>query len=339
MWTPSSRMFPEHCQQRVGHSADPGLDRRAVGYPLRHQRGDSPVLLGGRDGVGLDQGVVDLRPPDHLADVQLVAAERARHLRVGLEEERCAPDQRSRVVTVGAQREVPVPVRPGSRSDHQRALGGPPEQVRNLTEVVRHEIALARQVRLAARRRQEVRDVAQMVTELAVDVAPFAQRLHLMDSDARELLGVLLEGVDELDRLAVGVRHHDVRAGLDVGEHRLRRRRLRGDPGQCHRRTLPVSCHARRASRPHPCRRCPVTSSTRTCRCGRRVGPARRSRRSPTRSPRSCRRSSQPPHRTITWRIATPSCSRSKPSFTSSRRNVPVIRRSTGNRPRRYSSM
>jgi hypothetical protein len=50
-------------------------------------------------------------------------------------------------------------------------------------------------------------------------------------------------------------------------------------------------------------------------------------------------RSSQPPHRTITWRIATPSWSRSKPSFTSSRRNVPVIRRSTGNLPRRYSSM
>ena len=44
-------------------------------------------------------------------------------------------------------------------------------------------------------------------------------------------------------------------------------------------------------------------------------------------------------HRTITWRIATPSCSRSKPSFTSSRLNVPVIRRSTGNLPRRYSSM
>jgi hypothetical protein len=45
------------------------------------------------------------------------------------------------------------------------------------------------------------------------------------------------------------------------------------------------------------------------------------------------------PYRTITWRIATPSCSRSKPSFTSSRRNVPDIRRSTGNLPRRYSSM
>ena len=48
-----------------------------------------------------------------------------------------------------------------------------------------------------------------------------------------------LESVDELDRLAVGVRHHDVRAGLDVGEHGLRRRRLRRDPSPCHRRTLP----------------------------------------------------------------------------------------------------
>ena len=35
-----------------------------------------------------------------------------------------------------------------------------------------------------------------------------------------------LESVDELDRLAVGVRHHDARAGLDVGEHGLRRRRF-----------------------------------------------------------------------------------------------------------------
>jgi hypothetical protein len=61
-----------------------------------------------------------------------------------------------------------------------------------------------------------------MITELAVDVAPFAQRLHLVNPDAAELLGVRLERVDELDRLAVGVRHHDVRAGPDVGEHRLR---------------------------------------------------------------------------------------------------------------------
>jgi hypothetical protein len=41
---------------------------------------------------------------------------------------------------------------------------------------------------------------------------------------------VLLEGVDEFDRLTVGVRYHDVRAGLDIGEHRLWRRRFRGDP-------------------------------------------------------------------------------------------------------------
>ena len=53
--------------------------------------GDAPVDLVGRDGRDLDERIVGLGPADGLADVELVAPERARHLRVRLEEERDCP--------------------------------------------------------------------------------------------------------------------------------------------------------------------------------------------------------------------------------------------------------
>ena len=65
------------------------------------------------DGAGghLDEGVVRLAPPHDLADVDLVAAEGARHPRVGLEEEPGPPDERGDVVGVQTEAEVPVAVR------------------------------------------------------------------------------------------------------------------------------------------------------------------------------------------------------------------------------------
>ena len=100
---PQVAVVLQHAQQRVGHAADTGLDRGAVRDPLGHERGDRPVGVGDDRCVRLDQRVVDLGPADHLADVNLVSAERAGHLRVGFQEERCPPDQRRGVVAVGAQ--------------------------------------------------------------------------------------------------------------------------------------------------------------------------------------------------------------------------------------------
>ena len=71
--------------------------------------------------------------------------------------------------------------------DDQRVVGVPPQQVRDLTEVVRHQIAVPGLEGLPGGRREEVRDVPQVVTELAVDVAPFPQRVHLVDPHAGEL--------------------------------------------------------------------------------------------------------------------------------------------------------
>ena len=54
------------------------------------------VELGPRRRADLDQRAVDVDPAEHLADVDLVAPERARHLGVGLEEEPGPPDERRR---------------------------------------------------------------------------------------------------------------------------------------------------------------------------------------------------------------------------------------------------
>ena len=70
-------------------------------------RSSSSVRGGGGD---LDERPVDLDPAEHLADVDLVASERARLLGVGLEEEAGAADERGGVVGVDAEAEVAVPI-------------------------------------------------------------------------------------------------------------------------------------------------------------------------------------------------------------------------------------
>ena len=67
--------------------------------------------------------------------------------------------------------------------------------------------------------------MAQPVAELAADVRPLVQRVHLVHADALELLLVALEHVEEPDRLAVGERNDQVGARADVVEHALRRDR------------------------------------------------------------------------------------------------------------------
>ena len=72
--------------------------------PARPRSRRSCVGLGRRRRGDLDQRVVGLGPADDLADVDLVAPERPRHLLVGLEEEPGAPDERRDVVGVEANR-------------------------------------------------------------------------------------------------------------------------------------------------------------------------------------------------------------------------------------------
>jgi len=82
--------------------------------------------------------------------------------------------------------------------------------------------------------------MAQMVAEFAVDVAPLTQGVHLVDSNVLQLLGVLLQGVDQLDGFSVRVGHDDVRARFDVFEHRFRWRRAGENVVRSHR--LSSSC-------------------------------------------------------------------------------------------------
>ena len=96
------------------------------------------------------------------------------------------------------------------------------QDVRHFTEVVRHQVAVPGQVRFATGGRQEIADVSQMVTELAVDIAPFPQRVHLMNPHALQLLGVFLQRVDQLGRLTIRVGHDDVGARLDVVQNALK---------------------------------------------------------------------------------------------------------------------
>ena len=96
------------------------------------------------------------------------------------------------------------------------------QDIRHFTEVVRHQVAVPGQVRLSTGGRQEIADVSQMVTELAVDIASFPQRMHLMNPHALQLFSVLLQRVDQLGRLTIRVGHDDVGARRDVIQHGLK---------------------------------------------------------------------------------------------------------------------
>jgi hypothetical protein len=78
-----------------------------------------------------------------------------------------------------------------------------------------------------------------MVTELAVDIASFPQRMHLVNPHALQLVSVLLQRVDQLDRLTISVGHDDVGARRDVIQHGLKRQQL---GRECSARHLFPSC-------------------------------------------------------------------------------------------------
>ena len=115
--------------------------------------------------VDLDERSVDLRPPCDLTDVKLVSTERARHLRIDLEEERHRSDERRDVVAVRAQREVPVTIHRRGCGEHHRTLRRLPQEPRHLAEVIRNELAATLVERRTGHRREKVRHVQQMVAE------------------------------------------------------------------------------------------------------------------------------------------------------------------------------
>ena len=80
-------MVGQRRHDRVGDRPDPDLDGRTVRDPLGDERGDAVVDRRACRRRHLDQRAVGLDPAEHLADVDLVAPERAGHLLVDLEEE------------------------------------------------------------------------------------------------------------------------------------------------------------------------------------------------------------------------------------------------------------
>ena len=65
--------------------------------------------------------------------------------------------------------------------------------------------------------------MAEPVAVGAVQVRPIVQGVHLVDTDARQLVGRALDRVEQRDRLAVGERHDQVGSRADVIEHSLGR--------------------------------------------------------------------------------------------------------------------
>jgi hypothetical protein len=95
---------------RVGDCTDAGLDRRAVRDPFGHEGGDLEIGLTADRGLDLDQLAVAATPAHDLGDVDLVAAERTRHVVGHFEEDAAPPDEARGVVGRDAEGEVAVPI-------------------------------------------------------------------------------------------------------------------------------------------------------------------------------------------------------------------------------------
>ena len=213
VWIPRSRCSVSDARIASAMPPMPTCRRRAVGDVLDHRGGDPLVALVGSDARHLDERSRRLAPPGHLRDVDLVEAERARHLRVGLEEERHAADQRRHVLGVGPEAEVAVGVGHARGGDHERAARAVPEQLRHLREVVGHEVDVARPVRRPRRRREEVADVAEVVAAFSALMRALVEGVHLVDAHAIEPPVLGLEHVEQRHRLAVRHRARRCRPG------------------------------------------------------------------------------------------------------------------------------
>jgi hypothetical protein len=116
----------------VTDAADADLQRRAIGDLLHDCSSDALVALVRKRRRDLDERTRRLAPPDDLRDVDLVEPERARHPRIGLEEEGHASDHRRHVLGVRPEAEVTVGVGHARSSDHERAARAAAHQFRDL---------------------------------------------------------------------------------------------------------------------------------------------------------------------------------------------------------------
>ena len=94
----------------LGIAADPGLDRRTVRDPFGDEGGDLEIGLTAHGRLDLDELAVAATPADDLGDVDLVAAERTRHVVGHFEEDAAPPDEARGVVGRDAEGEVAVPI-------------------------------------------------------------------------------------------------------------------------------------------------------------------------------------------------------------------------------------
>lgn len=69
--------------------------------------------------------------------------------------------------------------------------------------------------------------MAQPLAVASVQAVPFVDGVHLVDTHAVQVIGRLLHGVQHGGGIAVREWDHQVRAGTDVVEHRLWRKRAR----------------------------------------------------------------------------------------------------------------
>ena len=103
-------VIAQRVEDGVGDGTDADLDRGAIGDALGDVGSDAHVQVAARRRCDLEQRSVDLAPAGDLGDVQLVAPERPRHLRVRFEEEPGSSDERRGVVSGDPEAEVAVTV-------------------------------------------------------------------------------------------------------------------------------------------------------------------------------------------------------------------------------------
>jgi hypothetical protein len=177
----------ERGHDRVGDRADARLQAGAVGMRSATKPAmvwsSRPSAGGGTSASGWSLPHVT----GDLADVDLVAAERARHLRVDFEEEPGTADEAAGVVGTDAEAEVAVTVGRRGGGDHQRVVGAARMWSNTSLKWLGTRSTCARLVARPGDVRQEVRDVPQSVAVLAVQVRAVAQRVHLVHGDAVEM--------------------------------------------------------------------------------------------------------------------------------------------------------
>ena len=211
----------EGAHDRVGDGTDAGLDTGSVGDAFGDEGGDGVVVLVHLRWRHLHQRPLALDEAFDLADVDLVATERARHMRVDFEEEPCPADEAARVVGAHTEAEVTVPVRRRGASDHQGIVGPALHMAEDFAEVVGNKVNCALQVARSGDGRQEVRDVPQAVAVSSVKVGAVVEGMHLVHDDTLQGFSCCgrLDGVEQGLGLAVSQGHDEMAVGSYVIEN------------------------------------------------------------------------------------------------------------------------